>query len=510
MKKFLKFLFSQVFGMLFSKVSGFLRDIFIAKYLGNGYWTDLFFTIYRIPNFFRNVFIDGAMNSSFVPIYSSGIQKFDKKKMMSFSRNVFSIMFYCLILFTLLVEIFMPYIVKIFAPGYSNDKEMLSNIILLTRITFPYLVLIFITSLCCCILNTFNKFFISSFYPVFLNFALIFFLLISKNLSNLEIVKMLSYGIIVGAFLQLLWVYIFCLKEKVFLYPTTIKITKQIKIFFYNFFNSFLATGIIQINSMIDSIIASTIKSGVSIIYYSSRIYNFPLSLIGTSIAYIILPSLSKELSKKNIQNSQNIQENAIFLSCFIGIPAGLGIFTLAQPITQLLFQRGNFTIEDTIKVSSVLKIYSLIIPFFILSKIFRHIFYAKKDTIIPRKNSIQSLIINVILSIILSKYFGIIGIAISTLISQLFSVYYLFKNLLTKNIFKLTDNLYLKLLKIIYSSIIMSVFCFGTYKLFINFNLLINLFFSISVAGIIFLFLSICLGIIDIQEIKEICYRKN
>ena len=147
MKSFFKSTIIMSFGTLLSRISGFVRDIFIAKYLGSGFYSDIFFMAFRIPNFFRKIFAEGAFNSAFTPIFASGVESHGKEKMLIFARNIYSILLYSLLIFTLLAEIFMPFLMYILAPGYLEEQEKFKLVVFLTRITFPYLIFISLVSL---------------------------------------------------------------------------------------------------------------------------------------------------------------------------------------------------------------------------------------------------------------------------------------------------------------------------------------------------------------------------
>jgi len=513
MKQFFKSAIVMSFGTLLSRISGFVRDVFIAKYLGSGFYSDVFFMAFRIPNFFRKIFAEGAFNSAFTPIFASGVEIHGKEKMMIFARNIYSILLYFLLIFTLLVEIAMPYLMYILAPGYIDEKIKFDLVVVLTRITFPYLIFISLVSLMSGILNTFNKFFAVSITPVLLNSVIVIFAIMFRNSNKLGLTTALSYAIFVAGAVQLLWILFFTLKERVFLYPVFPRITPTAKEFFSKFSNSFLASGIAQINSIIDSIVATLIPGAVSLLYYGDRVAQFPLSIIGTAIGISILPILSKTLSRRGDKSAaQNIQEDAIFISCFLGLPSAVGLFILAHPIIEILFQRGQFSAENTANVANVLKIYSIALPFFIMSKILQTIFYAKKDTKTPMKNSLYCLIINIIFSFSLVFIIGANGIAVATTVSAIFATVSLFYKLLKEKIFYFSNSLQVKLLKIFYISIIMGIviYCIDILCQEYNMIAILRLILSGAIGGVIFLILSYLLKIINIEELKTFIRREE
>ena len=512
MKNFLKSTITMSFGTLLSRISGFIRDIFIAKYLGNGFYSDIFFMAFRIPNFFRKIFAEGAFNSAFTPIFASGVECHGKEKMLIFARNIYSILLYSLLIFTLIAEIAMPFLMYILAPGYLEDKEKFDLVVFLTRITFPYLIFISLVSLMSGILNTFNKFFTVSIIPVVLNAVIITFAIIFRMADSLKIATALSYAISVAGIIQFIFIFICSIREKILLYPVYPRITPISKKFFSKFFDSFLASGIMQINSICDSIFASLIAGAVSTLYYADRVSQFPLSIIGTAIGITILPSLSKSLSKKgNKAEAQELQENSLFLASFLGIPAGFALFCMANLIIEILFQRGEFTAEDTIQVASALKIYAIALPFFIFSKILQSVFYAKKDTKTPMKNALYCLCINASLSLCLVFFIGANGIAIATTVAAIFATISLFLKLLKEKVFVFSDKLQIKLLKTIYISILMMITIYSFDSLFNNFNIipLIRLILLSCIGGGLFFVLSFLLKVISIEEIKEFLGKK-
>lgn len=513
MKQFLKSTIVVSIGTLLARITGFVRDIFIAKYLGSGFYSDIFFIAFRIPNFFRKIFAEGAFASAFVPIFASGVQAHGKNKMMVFARNIYSILLYFLLIFTLLAEIGMPFLMYIMAPGYLDDKTKFDLVVILTRITFPYLIFISLTSLMSGILNSLNRFFAVSVIPVVLNFVFVAAILLFRGSNELGMATVLSYAVFCAGVAQFLWILFFTLKEKAFLYPVFPRITTTAKEFFSKFFNAFLGSGIVQINSMISSIIATLIPGAVSLLYYGDRVSQFPLSLIGTAIGITTLPILSKTLSKKGDKiAAQEIQEDSIFFSCFLGIPAAVGLFILSNPIIKLLFQRGQFTAENTIHVSNILKIYAIALPFFILTKIFQTIFYAKKDTKTPMKASLYSLIINIIFNFSLVFVLGANGIATATTISSIFVSGLLFHKLIKEKIFNFSIRLQLKILKVFYVSIIMGicVYCTDLFIIKYTSSVLIELFLAIGVGGTVFLIMSYLFGILNIQEIMAMIKSSN
>ena len=232
--------------VLLSRVLGYVRDFFIAIYLGSGPLADAFFVAFRIPNTFRRLFSEGAFNAAFVPSYSSEITK-GKKNANLFANTIFNLLLLGLFFTILIIEIFMPFFIKIIAPGFSNNPEKLSIAIDLTRITFPFLFFISLASFFSAILNSHNRFAAAAAAPIILNILLIICLLYAENLND-NLVYYLSYTVTLAGFLQFLFLLIFIRKLFVININFNIKINKKIKFFFSKLLPSIFSSGVTQIN----------------------------------------------------------------------------------------------------------------------------------------------------------------------------------------------------------------------------------------------------------------------
>jgi putative peptidoglycan lipid II flippase len=401
---------------LLSRIFGFLRDVFFAKYLGTGSSADIFFIAHKLPNFFRSLFAEGALNSAFVPILSSYMVSNDRNKVTDFLRNLFSLLLYFVLFFTVVIEIFMPLLVKVVASGFLEDREKYTLAVTLSRITFPYLLLISPVSLMGGILHSHGKFLAVALNPLLLNLVFIV-LSVTSHFFDSNILYILSYGLIVGGILQFIFMFIGVLGQEILLYPIGIKIDKMTRKFMSSFFSAIVSSGIDQINAVVDSIMASRIVGAVSQLYYADRLVQLPLSLVGTAIGTSILPLLSKKIEKNNNEISK-IQENALLLTLFLGLPCALYLHKLSPSFVPLLFENGEFTRASSMAVARCIKIYAFALPIFMMSKILQSIFFSNGDTKTPVIAALISLVSNVLLNLILAKHFGCSGIVISSVIS--------------------------------------------------------------------------------------------
>ena len=304
------------FYVLISRILGYLRDVLIAIYLGSGPIADAFFVAFRIPNTFRRLFSEGTFNAAFVPSYSSEVVQ-GKKRAQQFANNVFNLLLIGLLFLILVIEIFMPTFVFLIAPGFTENSEKLELTILLTRITFPFLLFVSLSSFFGAILNSHNKFAAASAAPIILNILLIFTLFFSNYLND-ELVKYLSYAVTISGIIQFIFLVFFTRKFYLPKISLSFKIDKKIKIFFKKLLPSIFSSGVTQINILVGTIIASFQASAVSYLYYADRIYQINLAIAGIAIGTVLLPNLSKYIEQNKFQKVEFIQNKSLELSLFL------------------------------------------------------------------------------------------------------------------------------------------------------------------------------------------------
>ncbi len=435
------------FFTLLSRVLGYLRDILIAIFLGASVYADAFFVAFRLPNTFRRLFAEGTFNAAFIPSYVSAKTQ-DQMNGKKFADEVLNILILVLFLIILLVEIFTPYLVYLIAPGFFENSEKFNLAVEFTRITFPFLLFVSISSFFSGILNSNNKFAAAAAAPIILNIVLILTLLISY-FFNLDFAKQLSYGVTLSGIIQLLFLTFFTRKYYKPSVEFKIKLSSKVKFFFKKLLPSILSSGVTQINILVGTIIASFEASAVSYLYYADRIYQINLAIAGIAVGTVSLPVLSKAFKQKNILKISNIQSRSIELSLLLSIPASLGLILASEQIVNALFGYGSFNIENINMTSSALKYFGYGIPAFALIKILSNFFFARNNTKTPFYISAFIVLLNILISITFFKKIGFIIIPIATSISTWIGVmiyiyflneknYLLLKSYLPKNIFKI------------------------------------------------------------------------
>ena len=445
------------FYTIISRLLGYLRDVLIAIFLGTSFLADAFFVAFRIPNTFRRLFAEGTFNAAFVPSYTSELVK-NKSKSKIFANEIFNLLFLGLFFLVLIIEFFMPAFVSLIAPGFVKNTEKIELVINLTRITFPFLIFVSLSSFFAAILNSHNKFAVASAAPIILNLVLIGILFFGNYLND-ALIYYLSYGVSIAGLLQLIFLYKFVKKFYVFKFNFKFKINKKVKFFFKKLLPSIFSSGVTQINILVGTIIASFQASAVSYLYYADRIYQINLAIAGIAIGVVILPQLSKLIYLKRKNKILQIQNKALELSMFLSLPASVALFIGSEEIISALFGYGSFTEEAVKNSAKALYYFGLGLPAFALIKVFSTFFFANHDTKTPFYISLISVILNIFISIYYFKSIGFIIIPIATTISSWFNSILLFIFLKNKDLFQFNKIFFIRFAKIIFVSMIMGIF---------------------------------------------------
>jgi len=453
------------FFTLISRLLGYLRDVLIAIYLGTGPIADAFFVAFRIPNTFRRLFSEGTFNAAFVPSYSSEII-LGKNRSQKFANKIFNLLLISLLLIVLIIEIFMPSFVFIIAPGFSDNSDKLNLTISLTRITFPFLLFVSLSSFFSAILNSHNKFAVASAAPIILNIFLILVLIFQSYLNDWLVIY-LSYAVTLAGIVQLIFLFFFIRK---FYFPKitfNFKIDYKVKLFFKKLLPSIFSSGVTQINILVGTIIASFQTSAVSYLYYADRIYQINLAIAGIAIGTVLLPNLSKYIQSKNKKKIDFIQSKALELSLFLSLPATIALLIASEEITSSLFGYGSFDDLSVKNSANALFYFALGLPAFSFIKIFSSFLFARHNTKIPFYFSVLSVITNIIISVYFFNKIGFIIIPIATTISSWFNVIMLLMYLIDKKYYLINLKFIKSLLKIILSTVLTSYIFYNLMKFF-------------------------------------------
>ena len=408
-----------------SRVFGLIRDIATTNLMGASVFHDIFVICLKIPNLFRRFFAEGAFNQAFIPIYSDYEKENNSDSTFEFLNSLAGILITTLFIFTLIVLIFAPIFIFIFAPGFYFDpvkKDLAINVL---RIMFPYLALISLVAFAGGIQNTHKRFSIPAYTPVFFNLSLI--IAAVAIAPNYEMpIYVLAWGVLLAGIVQLLIQILPLWRINRLPIPRLNFNNPGIKQFFRLIVPAVLAGGIIQINLLIDTIFASLLETGSPTwLYISDRLIQFPMGIFAIAIGTVLLPTLSKfDLNHKKDKFIAGIQKGQKFV-LYIGLPSLIGLFFCAEDLISTIFYRGAFSSIDVINSSYSLMAFSFGLPFFMLMKVLTPAFFARKDTKTPMYAALASLFLNVIFNYYLAFVldYGHVGIAIGSSLAAIISV---------------------------------------------------------------------------------------
>lgn len=420
-----------------SRIGGFLRDIILAGIFGAGGFFDAFVVAFRLPNFFRRLFGEGAFAQAFVPILAEQRANQTQEEVQAFVDHVGGSLTFVVSCFVVLAEIFAPFVIMIFAPGFMHDPARFHATIHLVRVMFPYLLLIVLTAFASAILNTYGVFAAPAFTPVMLNIALIGVALLWAPHAA-QPIYVLGWGVMLGGLCQFLIQIPFLKRIQLvprfrwgFLDPGVVRVMKRM-------LPALFGVSVAQIGLLIDNIFASFLPRGsVSWLYYSDRLIYFPLGIIGVALATVVMPFLSKNHAEKDETIFSATLDWALRCTLFVGLPAAVGLFFVSAPILSTLIHYGKFNSYDVIMTAKSLSAFAVGLPAFMAIKILASAFYARQNIGAPVRVAAITVGINIILNFILVFPLKHAGLALATSLSSTFNALTLFVLLIRKHIFK-------------------------------------------------------------------------
>jgi len=448
-----------------SRLLGLARDIVIARFFSASDEADAFFVAFKIPNFLRRLFAEGAFSLAFVPVLTEYRNNYTAAQTRDLIDRVAGTLGSILLLLSLFGVAASPLLVSVIAYGFIDQPAKFDLTADMLRITFPYILLISMTAMAGGILNTWKRFAVPAFTPVLLNLSLIGCAMYLSPRLDLPITA-LAWGVLIAGVAQLLFQLPFLYRAGLLPRPKWgwrhAGVQKIIKLMIPALFGSSVA----QINLLFDTFIASFLVTGsVSWLYYSDRLLEFPLGVFGIALATVVLPNLSEAHYKAGATHFNDTLRWAIQLSLLIAVPATFGLFLLAQPILATLFQYGAFSDNDSVMAAYSLMAYSLGLPAFVLIKILANGFYARQDTRTPVRIGIQAMIFNMVLNVVFVVWMlqsGFIaphvGLALATTAAAYFNAWRLARALRSDTILGPVETYSLPLLKILVACVAMGL----------------------------------------------------
>ncbi len=414
-----KAIFTNSFGILVSRILGFIRDLFTASALGANIYSDIFFIAFKLPNLFRRIFAEGAFSQVFIPAFAKS------KSKGVFSVNIFIIFLTIILLITLLVNLLPSLATKAIAVGF--DKETISIAAPFVAINFWYLPLIFAVTFLSTMLQYKQHFATSAFSTALLNLSLIMALYFSQDKSQVEIVYYLSWGVVIGGFMQLgvhiLAIYKYGLSKILMGGFKHIRvkskiIKKETKEFRKQFFPAMWGNSTAQVSAFLDTFLASFLITGsISYLYYANRIFQLPLALFAIATAIALFPKIARYIKNKDEDKAKAFMKKAFWFLAFLLSASTIGGIILSREITWLLFERGAFSVTDTSNTTAVLQMYMIGLLPFGLQKLFVLWLYAKQMQMQAAKIATFSLLTYIVIALSLISPMGASGLALASTI---------------------------------------------------------------------------------------------
>jgi len=401
---------------LLSRLTGFARDIMLAAILGAGPVADAFFVAFRLPNHFRAIFAEGAFNAAFVPAYAHVHGEQGEISAKLFADRIFTLLFLSQVVLLALAWLFMPQAMSILAPGFTDDAAQRSLAIDLTRITFPYLLLITLVTLYGGMLNVMQRFASAAAASIFLNIAMMATLALAVLFPTAG--HAAAWGVLISGFLQY-----FLLAGDLATHGglprfAPLRLDEDIRAFFRALGPATLGSMGTQVAMFADTIIATFLPTGaLSALYYADRLNQLPIGVIGIAVGTVLLPEMSRRLTAGDRTGAMEQQRRAFDFTLLFSVPFVAAFLAVPDVITRAMFARGAFTKGDAAAAGATLAAYAIGLIPFVLIRSAVSTFYARKDTATPVKASLTGLAVNMLLKVLLMGSLAQVGLALATAI---------------------------------------------------------------------------------------------
>ena len=398
-----------------SRVLGFARDILIASIFGAGPVADAFFIAFKLPNFLRRLFAEGAFNAAFVPLFAGSLERDGRAAAKSFAEDVLTVLLWALLLLVIVAQIVMPWLMHALAPGFADEPEKFDLTVQLTRLTFPYILLISLVSLLGGVLNSLYRFAAVAATPILLNLCLIAALLGLSRWTETP-GHALAIGVTVGGIVQFVWLVVAASRAGMALRLRRPRLTPGVRRLLVIAAPAALGAGVAQVNLVIDIIIASLLPPGsVSFLYYADRVNQLPLGVVGVAVGTALLPLLSRQLRAGAAAEAAKSLNRAIEIALLLALPAAVALVVIAGPVIVVLFERGAFGPGESAAAAGALVAYAGGLPAFVLIKVLAPAYFARQDTRTPVRIAVLCLLVNVALNLILMGPLAHVGVALAT-----------------------------------------------------------------------------------------------
>lgn len=404
---------------LISRFLGLARDLVITARLGASQTiaADAYYTALTFPNLFRRMFAEGAFAAAFVPDYSKRLASDGKEAADRFAADALATMAAATVAITLVCELAMPWIMRVYSYGFLSDPAKFKLAVILTMITMPYLPCMVIAALFAGVLTARGRFVVYGFYPSLLNIVMLIVVLPQKDPTRAAFAA--SIGVIIAGISQAALCWWGAHRSGARIHPKHLRFTPQMKTLLRRMAPGVVASSVTQINLFISAMLASQIAGMRVWLNVAERFYQLPLSLVGVAIGVALLPRLSTALHQKQDGDAQAALDQALVFGLALSLPAAAALMGMPFYLIDGLFTRGAFTAKDAADSAALLFHYGWGVPAFVLIKILQPAFFARGDTKTPMIYSLISVAVNIVLGVALFFTIGFQGIALSTTIAS-------------------------------------------------------------------------------------------
>jgi len=399
---------------LLSRISGFVRDIVLSYFFGASGVADAFFVAFRIPNFFRRLFAEGAFNQAFVPVLARYREQ-PREALLDFVAVIFGNLGFILIGVVVAGVLFAPALITVFAPGFWAHPERFELATGMVRITFPYLGFISLTAFAGSLLNSHHRYAIPAFTPVLLNLSLISAALTASSWFSTPVYA-LAWGVLLAGMAQLLFQIVPLARLGLLVRPRLNFRHAGASRVGTLLLPAIFASSVGQINSLIDTMLASTLMTGsISWLYYSDRLLELPIGLVAVALGTVLLPNLSRLAGEENRQGFLATLDWGVRMAVLFGLPAAVALYLLALPLISSIFLHGALTEIDAIMAALSLQAFATGLLPLVLVKVLAPAYFAHEDTRSPFRIGVVAVAVNVAINLALFRIMGHVGLALGT-----------------------------------------------------------------------------------------------
>ncbi len=406
-----------------SRVLGFVRDVLVAGFLGKSNASEAWVAAFRFPNMFRRIFGEGAFNAAFVPLFGRELEEKGEKAAVEFANRALTILALVLGIGTLIAIPGMEWIMGVFVAGYKEYPEKFELTVGLTRITFSYLLCMAMSAHLSGVLNTLKIFAMPAFAPVLLNLIFLGGLTIAVPMLGFKedpngVSHVLAWCVFAAGWAQLFALWVNCRRSGMAVRLVKPTITPRIKRLFILMLPGIAAAGVQQINLFFGTWIGSREDGANTYIYFSERVYQLPLGMIGIAMGVVLLPEITRKLRGGKENDAWTTLNRGVELALLVTLPAAVAMLIIPEPIIAVLFERKNFSPEATVQTALTLAGFAAGLPGYVLVKVLQPGYFAREDTKRPMYMAAITVVVNIAFSLILFPHFKHVGIAIATAIA--------------------------------------------------------------------------------------------